>query len=180
MNKLKYNDSGVLTNTVDVLGLASSFKYDAGANQGWLTNMITPYGTTSFRLGGPDSQTNDIIRFAEITPPAGGKHLYLYRDDCTNFMPATYSPLPDTSPFTNTLDNVDQNRRNSFVWTPLQYAGLSSDYLLSGNVSNLTSGDFALARMSHWLAFGDPPVIVGTSHTLSSAPQAPTEQRPAN
>jgi hypothetical protein len=53
-NILQYDAGGYLTNTVDVFGLPTGFKYDVGARRGWITNMVTPYGTNVFRFGGVD------------------------------------------------------------------------------------------------------------------------------
>jgi len=157
-NLLAYDDLGYLTNTTDVAGLSTSFKYDAGNHRGWITNMNTPYGATAFRYGGVDADSdgyvnsgNFVNRFVEITLPTGGKHLYVFRLDCTAFMPQTYSPVPTTAPLPNTLDNVDQYYRNSFHWNPLQYAALSSAYLQSGDPNNLTSADYMLGALRHWL-----------------------------
>ncbi len=156
---LQYDSVGYLTNIVDVAGLASSFVYDIGVRRSWITNMTTPYGLTSFRYGGVDAETpffvdtgNQVNRFVEITLPNGGKQLYLYRHDCNGFLPETYSSVPSTSPLTNTLDNVDQNYRDSFHWNSLQYSGLSSTYLLSGDVSDLSTADYRLGRLRHWLS----------------------------
>ena len=157
-NLLKYDGAGYLTNVVDVAGLASSFGYDAGTRRSWITNVVTPYGTTAFRYGGVNADTadyfdggNQVNRFVEVTLPNGGKQLYLYRQDCSNFMSPTNSPLPSTSPFANALDNVDQDQRNSFHWSPLQYDGLSSGYVQSGDVANLTTNDYTLGSLRHWL-----------------------------
>jgi len=170
-NLLAYDASGFLSNIVDVAGLASSFRYDSGTRRAWITNLITPYGTTAFRFGGVNADSsgyydgsNQVNRFVEVTQPNGGKHLYLYRQDCSGILPATNSPVPVTSPFANTLDNVDQNQRNSFHWDPLQYAGLSTNYVLSGDVANLTTNDYVLAGLRHWLL---DPATAQVSRVLS-------------
>ena len=144
--------SGYLTNITDVAGLSTSFIYDP-SNTGWITNMITPYGPTAFRYGGTDAQStyffdtpNQVNRFVEITLPTGGQHLYLYRQDCGDFMPVNYASVPTTTPLANTLDNVDQCDRNSFHWDPLQHVNLSS-----GDVNNLANSDYAIGRLRHWL-----------------------------
>jgi len=156
-NVLQYDPAGNLTNITDTAGLATSFIYDP-ANVGWITNMTTPYGITGFQIGGVDAQSSSfytgggiINRFIQVTLPTGGKHLYLYRQDCTAFMSGTYASVPDSSPLASTFDNVDQNYRNSFHWGPLQYNNLSSAYLTSGDVNDLTSSDYLLARQNHWL-----------------------------
>src|SRR5439155_15240347 len=47
-NLLVYNELGLLTNSMDAVGLSSSWTYDTATN---VTSMTTPYGTTSFRYG---------------------------------------------------------------------------------------------------------------------------------
>src|ERR1700720_4228981 len=125
-NILRYYGTGYLSNIVDVAGLSSVFVYDA-ANPGWITNMTTPYGTTSFIYGGVDAQQTTILsgsgavnRYAEVILPTGGTNLFLYRLDCSAIIGSTNSPVPSTTPLSNTFDNVDQENRNSFFWDPLQ------------------------------------------------------------
>ena len=181
-NLLKYDDAGYLTNVVDVAGLASSFGYDAGSRRSWVTNLVTPYGTTAFRYGGVNADAvgfydggNQVNRFVEVTQPNGGKALYLYRQDCSNFMSPTNQPVPSTSPFANTLDNVDQAQRNSFQWSPLQYPGLSTNYQQSGDVANLTTNDYRLGGLRHWLA--DPQTgNVGFVPSLGRSPSPGPDQ----
>lgn len=177
-NRLQYDASGYLTNIVDVIGLTSAFVYDSGARRSWITNLITAYGTTRFRFGGVDADSasffttgNLVNRFAEVTEPNGGKHLFVYRQDCSSILSASNSPVPNTSPFANTLDNVDFDKRNSFHWEPIQYAVLSTNYIQSGNISNLTSTDYLLAGLQHWLV--DPATAQASRVlSLSRAPSA--------
>ena len=122
VSTVKYDTSGYLSNITDVASLTTYFAYDCGGSRSFITNMTSPYGNTGFRY----VEANAYLRAAEITPPIGGKHLYLYLEVCTN-LPMQYSPFPNTFPFSNTLDNVDQRFRNSFEWGPMQYAGLSSE-----------------------------------------------------
>jgi RHS repeat-associated protein len=177
-NTINYDGLGRLWSIVDVAGMASSVTYDP-TNQSFISTLTTPYGDTTFRCGetlGTDALfigTNYIVRFTGATLPTGGTQLSLYRDDCTGFMPSHYSPVPRTVPLTNTFDNVDQNYRNSFDWGPLQYAHLSQAYLQSGDVTQLTASDYAIAHLQHWLIadsdyFSDQP-----SHVVS-ADQAPS------
>ena len=158
--RLYYNASGCLTNITDVAQISSTLTYDAG-NPGWITNLsVPPYGQTGFRFGGVDATSptfytisNQVNRFVEITLPTGGQHLYLYRQDCSSLIPTNYPEAdePGTGYLPNTLDNVDQCNRNSFHWNPLQHANLSTNYLESGQPSNLTTNDYNLALMRHWL-----------------------------
>lgn len=129
-NSLTY---GMLTNVVDVAGLASSFTYDSYiasiAGVYWITNMATPYGSTSFRYDGDAYSAtteghiyvagNNVSRLIEITEPNGSRQLYLHRYNCTElnptnstvFLPDSYSSglVPDTTgagfSFPNTFGN---------------------------------------------------------------------------
>src|SRR5438046_2086830 len=47
---LRYDSTGRLTNIVDAASISSSFVYDG--TTGWMTNLVTPYGTTVFKLTG--------------------------------------------------------------------------------------------------------------------------------
>jgi RHS repeat-associated protein len=165
-NLLVYDDQGYLTNTTDCLGIPCQFQYDTGTRRAWITNMVTPYGATGFAYGGVDVNTNSfesggnvVNRYVTVTLPNGGKELYLFRQDCSGFMSSTNATVPDTSPLVSTLDNVDQNARNSFHWSPLQYANLSTN-----DPNSLSSADYAIGQLRHWLI--DPATTLASS-TLS-------------
>ena len=158
---LSYDTNGVLTNITDVGGISSSFLYDTNFN--WVTNLTTPYGTTSFAI--TDTTGANIApngRSVQVTEPDGGTELYLYQDNEPGIA-ATYSTVPNTTPFTNTLDNADLNLRDSFHWGRLQYAALSTT-----NISAFTSNDFLKARMKHWLLTGS--VATGQTISMERAP----------
>src|SRR5262249_45115729 len=128
------------------------FAYDLVART-WITNMVTPYGSTGFRFGGADAGRstvetglNQVNRFVEVTLPSGGKELHLYRKDCSGFISLPYSPVPKPAPLSDTLDNVDQQNRNSFYWGALQYPHLSTT-----DPTSLSGGDYAIGRLRHWL-----------------------------
>ncbi len=162
---LKYDNQGRLTNIVDMAGLSSSFYYDS---QGLITNMVTPYGTNVFQAttntySGFDFGGDNIVnRSLLITEPNGGHQLYMYRQaasqlnsaDSTPLIPESY-PLPDTSPFANTLETNAISARDSFYWGRQQYAVLSSSFRSNPtNFNNLSTNDYNLARMKHWLYEG--------------------------
>jgi hypothetical protein len=139
----------------------------------------TPYGTTSFAYGGDQVESSSfwsaisgVNRYVRVTQPNGGKHLFLYKQDCSSFLSETNSPFPSTSPLSNTLDNVDQYNRNSFYFSPLVYSHLSSAYLSGEDPAYLTSDDYKLARLRHWLI--DPFTTFsygpGSSLSLERAP----------
>jgi RHS repeat-associated protein len=151
-----YDATGLLTNITDVAGIASGFQYD-GDNAGWITNLITPYGTTQFELspGADIGSTAPIItRWVKVSEPAGAKHLFGYRDnseklddDTTPFLPGGYlgSMTPTNTPLL-TMDNTNMFARNTFYWGPKQYDSLSTT-----DVTLFTTNDYNKARLRHWL-----------------------------
>ena len=89
----------------------------------------------------------------EVTvPDTEGKYLYLYRQDYSWFLPDTYpsASVPAIS-LPNTIDNVDQENRNGFCWTPEQWDQLSAGYRTNGYITNLPASDYLLGRRRHWL-----------------------------
>jgi len=173
-NLLAYSVSGALTGIVDVLSITNTFTYDAG-NPGWITNLTTPYGTTAFWFDGSDVNHQSftggggVNRFVQVTLPNGGQHLYLYQQDCSGFMSPTDTE-PSTSPFGNTLDNVDHDYRNSFHWGPLQCS------LLSTTVPTALAGsDYLLGRLRHWLT--DPRPRAPRTRSRWSVRGPPTDPR---
>jgi len=152
-NRLTYDHQGYLTNITDVEGLPTGFIYDLGtaSHRGWITNMTTPYGVTSFGFGGADMDRDDISgagisRYVEVTLPMGGKELYMFRATCYSFMTYNEATKPDASPFSDTFDDATQDLNNSFYWSPLQYAQLwtaNPDYFVPTN--------YLAARMRHWM-----------------------------
>ena len=159
---LSYDTNGFLTNITDMIGLTNSFQYDS---LGLITNMTTDYGTTSFQaitnenLGVSDHAVN---RALQVTEPNGGKHLYAWRrysyqlnpTNSTSLIPDSY-PTPNTDPFSNALETSAIHERNSFHWGRQQHAALSAAFrtnaFTTDNLNNLTTNDYNLARMKHWL-----------------------------
>jgi RHS repeat-associated protein len=150
-NSLNYDNSGHLTNSIDDQNISSSFMYDANDV---VTNLITPYGVTSFRVTDPANTPNG--RSVLVTQPDGGNQLYLYQDGALG-VPATYSAalIPNTAAFgyTNMFDTNGLNIRDTFFWGPRQYADLSTT-----NVQAFTANDFQKAQMEHWLGAGSNSV----------------------
>jgi RHS repeat-associated protein len=153
-NLLQYDpSSGLLTNIVDVAGLTSGLVYDAGTRSAWITNLVTAYGTNVFSYDGIDvehtyfdSPGHSVNRSVQVTLPTGGKKLFIYRQDCSDFLSASNSPVPVTAPLANTFDFVDQSNRNSFYWDSLQYT-----HLTTSAISSFTPSDYATGRLRHWL-----------------------------
>ncbi len=179
--RLSYDSEGLLTNIIDVAGLSTSFTYLDSTNV-WMTRMVTPYGANSFRytisseFTGPNSYTNLNGRMVEIAEPDGSRQLYVYRDGLSNVFPNVYPtnqvPVTTNSNFSlaSSFDNTAMFDRNSFHWGRHQYEGLSSDYLNSGNISNLTAADYALARLKHWLKRQDGSGRIGRTLSLERLP----------
>jgi RHS repeat-associated protein len=171
-----YPDSPYITNVTDMAGMTTSFAYNDSVG---MTNMTTPYGPTSFALGGPvDSATGEDIAWIYdiITKPNGDQLMFLYAEGYQFAgVPEVYtdtSNVPTNRPVdnavgTNTLDNPDWNNpskndamnlANSFYWNPQQFANLSPSFLssLSANgpigstFDELTTNDYANARMRHY------------------------------
>src|SRR5262249_27981609 len=154
-NRLLYDaTSGYLTGIVDVVNMTNSFVYDAGARAGWVTNMVTPYGTTKFAFGGAyvDSTSlysggSGVSRYAEVTLPNNGKELYLFQGDCSGFISSSNWPTPVTAPLANTFDESSHGYYNSFYCSPLQYPHLSTS-----DPTALSTNDNFIARLPHGLA----------------------------
>ncbi len=168
---LKYDSTGNLTNIVDMIGLSSSFKYNS---QGLITNMTTPYGTTTFQTT-TNSGSQAVYRSVLVTEPNGSHQLYLYRGEAdllnptnnTPLIPDSY-PLPDTTPFSNTFETTGLSTRDSFYWGRQQYAALSESFRTNSpaNFNLLSTNDYNLARMKHWLYFGQSAQLI-VGHTMS-------------
>src|SRR5439155_13398763 len=137
-----------------------------------VTSLVTPYGTTSFKI--TDFWSGVLApngRSVEITEPDGGKELYLY----TNSAPGVASSyatnqVPNTAPYSNTFETNSLDVRNTFHWDRLQYANLSTNYLLTGDLNQLQSNDYLNARMKHWLQA--PNLIVTEVLSMERDPSA--------
>jgi len=164
---LAYDGSPRLTNITDTISLSSKMEY---ASDGTLTNLITPYGSTTFtRFSGSDYEAMKVDELGLR------KHFYMRLDaETEGKIPNNYvSEVPSTTNGTyslaNKFDTTNSNERNSFYWAPKQYEQLTA--LVRTNLdnnsfwrSNLTSADFKLSRLFHWLKFSDTNYV---SFTLS-------------
>ena len=140
-----YNTNGCLTNIVDVGGISSSFLYDTNI---YVTNLITPYGTTAFIVtDSPDTNAPPIGRSVRVTDPDASSELYLSRDSAPG-VASSYSgsAIPNTGTIANLFDTANLDVRNTFHWNKKQYSNLSTT-----NISSLSTNDFKLAAMKHWL-----------------------------
>jgi RHS repeat-associated protein len=181
-NYLYYDGNGLLTNITDVVGLASTFAYDPN---GWITNLSTPYGNTIFRFTGANTAnfTSDpydtINRSAEVTLPGGGRHLYLYRDVLATVIPGVSEmglgvggrvhdssnvPESSTTPI-GVLDNGYMQNRNSFSWSPRQYALLSTT-----NITSMGTNDYGYSTWRHWLHDYNGSLLVSGTLSMERTP----------
>jgi RHS repeat-associated protein len=198
--------SGILTNITDAAGLSSSFQYAAPwtsysysyypnpsnlpptsvsymqVNSGWITNLTTPYGSTSFsyyQLTDPTATEPDafIQRAVYVSEPTGANQFYLYLHN-SNGLIESNAPAPSVPGVTD-FDNGTSGSthptldyRNTIHWDRRQFSVLSGTVqsdLSSGSLSNaiaaLTSYDFSKGRIRNWLWQSD---ALSISESMSS------------
>jgi RHS repeat-associated protein len=129
-----YGATGQLASITDVLGITSSYTYGP-AN--FISALTTPYGTTSFRFG--DSTTDATLgttRFLLITDPLGR----VSRVEFNQNAPGVLSQ-ETTAPFGMNSDNQVLQQRDTYIWTPTQYAAATA----GGGL------DYTKAKVVHWL-----------------------------
>ena len=166
-----YDQNGNLTNVVDVIGLSSSFKYGvppAYPFNTWLTNMHTPYGTTTFAYTIPYTNSNN--RGVVITDSDGGQEMVTYEgepdeDSYPTGTPKTFtdtSNVPTSRPTGSLLNNPDWNNpsvddamnwANSHYWNRQQFAALSASFLATGpswDYRALSTNDYFNCRLRKW------------------------------
>jgi RHS repeat-associated protein len=160
-----------LSNMVDPDGISTTFTF----SDDWctvLTNMTTPYGTTTFYFANQSSSNYDrFYPYCRVAQPDGGQQLFVFGGGTTfPYVPLTYtnaSNVPTNRPAdnalgTNTLDNPDWNNppsgygdymnwANSYYWNRAQYTNLSTGFLNNPtNFDALVANDYANARLRHW------------------------------
>ncbi len=171
--------TGWISGITNANGMANSFNYETGSN-GWVSSMITPYGTNSFyyeQVGESDATNAFQQRGLYVTEPDGASQLFCYIHKTTNSI-ETNATAPTVSGWVfddGTDGGADDAlyHRNSFYWDRHQTTALSaniSEYLtgnlglaitnLSSSLSNLQKG-----RMQHWLLDTDG---ISVTETLSS------------
>ena len=175
----QYDNTGLLTNSIDVAGLASSFTYDG---QDWITSLQTPYGVTTFQNYTNSTSTNEFglnaatnynpflpIRAVKIIDPAGGTNIYMLRQDCsiaytnpadfynnTNnyipFLPSQYasSLLPTNVP-TSTIDTTTDCL---LYYRDTFYWGPRQAAGLPVDFTTFAPTNYYRGRMRHWLHNG--------------------------
>ena len=146
-----YDSSGHLISITDVAGLTGSMGYDSN---GVVTNLATPYGQTGFKI---TENASPFGRSIEITEPDASKQLYVYANSASG-VASSYptNQIPNTSPYSNMCETNSLDLRNTFHWDRLQYANLSTNYLLTGDLRLVTLHfDREVLREGHLDGFGE-------------------------
>jgi RHS repeat-associated protein len=171
-----YDSKGQMTNLIDAAGNTNSFAYEP-TNNGWLTNLTTPYGTTTFsyyQAMDPLTQPYGVSqRAVYISEPQGAQQFYFYghKDDYLS-MPAAETAPTDVPG--QTYDNGNQGGpdeslyyRNSFHWARRQFAALSTNVLSqisagagAAAITNLTAADIRKSLVHHWLLSSNDGISV--------------------
>lgn len=123
--QLLYDTNGLLIQITDALGLSSQYSY--GANQ-FVTNLTTPYGTTTFTAGTTNGGT-----YLTATDPLGGSELLV---SSQNFPVPTSLPASEVPHGLSTF-NLFMQARDSFYWDKKAYAE--------------GAWDWTKAHIYHWL-----------------------------
>jgi len=112
--RLSYDSLGRLASIADVIGITSSFGYDANS---LVNTLTTPYGNTSFSFTAPG--TSAPPRFVQITDPMGfnEREEWLEPAPIPNSDPTADVPVGMPLPPTNNYLVY----RNSFHWDKKQY-----------------------------------------------------------
>ncbi|HWW03186.1 MAG TPA: RHS repeat-associated core domain-containing protein [Candidatus Acidoferrum sp.] len=156
-----YDSHGYLTSVVDVASFTNTFAYgisDGDTNHYWLTNMITPYGPTTFSFKDDNLANSDGVNRSAVVTEANGSHqLFVFRGT-TGFM--AWYDYPDTEnypanpPAGSFLDGGDNMYyRNSFYWNRQQFDNLPANFLSTysnWDFTQLSTNDYWNARMQHW------------------------------
>ncbi|MHB8521579.1 MAG: RHS repeat-associated core domain-containing protein [Limisphaerales bacterium] len=170
-NNVTYN-SACLTGITDAAGITSHVFYEQTIG-GYVSEMITPYGTTLLTLlgniGGVDTGIFD--RTVRITRPDGSQELYALLNTYTtgtDWPDFTAGQIPTSTPV-NTLDTTERQDRNTFHWNARQFAPYVNTDLSTFNWSILKQ-----SRIRHWLAITDPTTGATTHWGSLSIEQAPS------
>jgi RHS repeat-associated protein len=180
--------TGYLTNITDAVQLTNTFSYQG--DNGWITNLSTPYGNTGFTYDDESNATNSSMIYTRailISEPEGAHQLFCYQNTTSDQNHDTAPTVPGQSDFddgqwayTGFYGGLDY--RNSYHWGRRQFAALPAStqsilltgtdgtlYLggnyLAGGLSILTTQNYHLARQRHWLLAND---LASVSDMLSS------------
>jgi len=128
--QFQYNGSGQLASVTDVLAITSTYGYASDSD--FIDSLTTPYGTTSFQMGGPglSQTTSNIDMTLSATDPLGGTEFLEY-DDGDPVVDAS-APVPSGI---NTETEYEMYR-NTYYWSKQAYS--------------LGPNDKTKAKLMHW------------------------------
>ncbi len=142
---LFYNTNGLLTDITDVMKLSSAFAYGNGTND-WITNLTTPYGTTTFTLTDNKLTTNNAIdRAVLVVDPLGGTNLFVSRYQAS-FLAATAYTVPVEPAGAPSFASNSMTNLNTWQWGPMQCPQLSTT-----NMYAFVAADYLKGRQRNWL-----------------------------
>ncbi len=157
---LTYTASGTLASITDIIGITSSFGYDANL---LVNSMTTPYGTTTFAYTAPGA--SGPPRYAEATDPMGFKEREEWLEPS--------SAIPNTDPAATVptgmplaLTNNFLQYRNSFHW--------DKDAYVTAGCTPAGGCDYTKARLRH---FTHVPGVSGIKNTSLESEKQPLENR---
>ena len=137
----------LLTNITDAAGISSQIGYQDGADGGPVTQLITPYGTTSFL-------TTDAYgvfdRTVQITNAVGTQEFYGLKNaySGSSWPDFAASQIPTNTPVgTLDADSGSRQERNTFYWNAQQFVPL-----VGVDPGTFDWPQFKTARIRHWLA----------------------------
>ena len=141
---LTYDNIHRLSSITDRIGIKSTFTYGSTVETNFVTNVTTPYGTSTFSdTENPNDTQYALGRSLTLTDPLGHTDfLYLFQNDNT---PASETLLP--TGISN--DSSLLQWRNTYYWNRHQSAlGVTTN--ANGTP---TSENFAYPTIYHWLHF---------------------------
>ncbi len=172
--------NGLLTSITDAATNTSTFAYSG--TSGWITNLTTPYGTTSFHhFQEADPAVTDGFsqRAMQVRKPDGSSELFWYLHNTTLIPGTATAPSVPGQVFddgTTGGTHAALTYRNTYHWDARQFAALSSGvryYLtnlyvtpnFNSAVAAFSTNDLCKADLKHWRLGSDG---ISISESLSS------------
>src|SRR5207249_4801916 len=123
-NNVTYIDA-CLTGITDAAGIKSQIFYETYFG-GYVSELITPYGTTLFTTLNTDQNGYPLTMFdrlVRITRPDATQEFYALLNDYTMSDWPDFAPgqIPSNTPL-DPLDTTERQARNSFYWNAQQFA----------------------------------------------------------
>ncbi len=155
--------NGLLAGITDAMSNSSTFAYQ-GTN-GWITNLTTPYGVTSFGFYSNRDLTitnGYIQRAVYVSEPEGAQQLFYYLHDGTGLLtnsltgPTVTGQIFDTGATNGSSGAGNLVYRNTFHWDRGQFTALSSGFRnnvgsLGYALGQLSAADFRKGELRRWL-----------------------------